>query len=119
MKLYYLVSCLLAAGLLVVFPELSLAHGGGGGGHGGGGRGGGHGFGGGGFGGHGFGGGGGPGFGGGGFGGRGFGAGGLWWGRFWRMRRRFQRGRLWIGIQRDAWICGSRFFWSGRSWSLR
>ena len=39
MKLYYLVSCLLAAGLLVVFPELSLAHGGGGGGHGGGGRG--------------------------------------------------------------------------------
>jgi hypothetical protein len=67
MKLYYFVSCILAAGSLVVFPELSLAHGGGG--HGGGGGGGGHGFGGGGFGGH--------GFGGGGFGGHGFGRGGF------------------------------------------
>jgi hypothetical protein len=51
MKWYSFVSCLLAAGSLVVFPELSLAHGGGGFGGGGGG---GHGFGGGGFGGHGF-----------------------------------------------------------------
>src|SRR5258707_5731012 len=58
MKLYYFVSCILAAGALLVFPELSLARGGGGGGHGFGGGGGGHGFGGGG-GGHGFGGGGG------------------------------------------------------------
>ena len=54
MKLYSVASCILAASSLVVFPELSLAHGGGGGGHGGGG-GGGHGFGGQGFGGHGFG----------------------------------------------------------------
>jgi len=35
MKLYYFVSCILAAGSLVVFPELSPAHGGGSGGHGG------------------------------------------------------------------------------------
>jgi hypothetical protein len=54
MKLYDFVS-IVAAGSLLLFPELSPAHGGGGGGHGGGG--GGHGFGGGG-GGHGFGGGG-------------------------------------------------------------
>ena len=39
MKLYYFVSCIVAAGSLVVFPELSLAHGGGDGGHGGGGGG--------------------------------------------------------------------------------
>jgi Putative peptidoglycan binding domain len=64
MKWQYRLSCVLAAGLLLVFPELGLAHGGGGGGHGGGGGGGGHGFGGGGFGGH--------GFGRGGFGGHGF-----------------------------------------------
>ncbi len=31
MKLYYVASCILAASSLVVFPELSLAHGGGGG----------------------------------------------------------------------------------------
>jgi hypothetical protein len=61
MKWQYCWSCILAAGLLLVFPELGLAHGGGGGGHGGGG--GGHGFGGGGFGRHGF---------AGGFGGHGF-----------------------------------------------
>jgi hypothetical protein len=61
MKWFSFVSCFLAAGSLVVFPELSLAHGGGGFGGGGGG---GHGFGGGGFGGH--------GFGRGGFGGHGF-----------------------------------------------
>ena len=63
MRWQYGLSCVLAAGLLLVFPELALAHGGGGGGHGGGGGGGGHGFGGGGgghgsgrggFGGHGF-----------------------------------------------------------------
>jgi hypothetical protein len=66
MKLYNFVS-IVVAGSLLLFPELSLAHGGGGGGHGGGG--GGHGFGGGG-GGHGFGG---AGFGGHGFSARGFG----------------------------------------------
>ena len=60
MKLYYFVRCIVAAGSLVVFPELSLVHGGGGGGHGGGG---------GGFGGHGF------GTSGAGFSGRGFGSG--------------------------------------------
>jgi hypothetical protein len=52
MKWQYRLSCVLAAVLLLVFPELALAHGGGGGGHGGGG--GGHGSGRGGFGGHGF-----------------------------------------------------------------
>ena len=62
MRWRYGLSCVLAAGLLLVFPELGLAHGGGGGGRGGGG--GGHGFVGGGLGGH--------GFGGGGFGGHGF-----------------------------------------------
>jgi NADPH-dependent FMN reductase len=46
MKLWYLFGCLLAAGSLLVFPELGLAHGGGGGGHGFGGGGGGRGFGG-------------------------------------------------------------------------
>jgi Putative peptidoglycan binding domain len=61
MRWRYGLSCVLAAGLLLVLPELALAHGGGGGGHGGGGGGGGHG-----------GGGGGHGFGRGGFGGHGF-----------------------------------------------
>jgi hypothetical protein len=72
MKVQYFFGCVLAAGSLVLFPELSLAHGGGGG-HGFGGGGGGHGFGGGGFSGHGFGRG---GFGRGGFGAHGFGASG-------------------------------------------
>jgi putative peptidoglycan binding protein len=46
MKLHSFVSCILAACSLVVFPELSQGHGGGGGGHGGGGGSfGGHGFG--------------------------------------------------------------------------
>jgi Putative peptidoglycan binding domain len=68
MKLHSFVSCILAAGSLVVFPALSLAHGGGGG-HGFGRGGGGHGFGRGGFSGH--------GFRGEGFSGRGFGRGGF------------------------------------------
>ena len=53
MKMQYFLGCMIAAGSLVIVPELSLAHGGGGGGRGGGG--GGHGFGGGGFSRHGFG----------------------------------------------------------------
>ena len=42
MKLQYLVGCILAAGSLAVFPDIGVAHGGGGGSHGGG-AGGGHG----------------------------------------------------------------------------